>query len=517
MTAHGDGSRASRAPSNQPDGADAQRTGRAQRTAARSILNAVLLIAIVSGWLFLWRGESPRNDAPPDAATPQRAAADASPPPPPQIVTDEAGMRVYRLGSDASRAWCQAHQLPDPPPVDTPERRIADSLTDALHAAARERTGAAFGRVGMICASLWSHRAAAAWLQRAAALDPHDYRWPYYLGIVHQRTGRDHAAVAAYESARKLSPDFPTTYARLGQLHLAAGRLDEAEQALRQYVARRPADSLGAALLGRAAYHRGRFKSAVEYLEQAAARPSYNNFLTHDYLSRAYAALGTDQKAAEHLAKSRALPRQAGLRFNDQLERKLNRAAGSAMPALEAEFKQLAGSTDWARLAGVAERMVAIRPTDTTMQANLAMYYQRLRRLDDAHRVLDRAQRYRPDSAMLHARRSSLYLTQRRPADALKATDAALTGTAADQVRFTALEVRARALLRLKRLDEAETAIRAALDTLPNRPTAVFVLGEILFAKGRTDEALAQYRKTLELKPDFAPAKRRLRSSKGGP
>jgi len=66
------------------------------------------------------------------------------------------------------------------------------------------------------------------------------------------------------------------------------------------------------------------------------------------------------------------------------------------------------------------------------------------------------------------------------------------------------------ALFRLGRLNEAESEIRKALQSLQSDPTIHDHLGDILAALGRKDEAATHWRKALELEPDSAEIKQKL-------
>ena len=56
-------------------------------------------------------------------------------------------------------------------------------------------------------------------------------------------------------------------------------------------------------------------------------------------------------------------------------------------------------------------------------------------------------------------------------------------------------------------IDAAATEFRAAIRCKPDDVDAHFSLGQILFKRGRPDDALAEFREAARLKPDFAPAR----------
>ena len=59
-------------------------------------------------------------------------------------------------------------------------------------------------------------------------------------------------------------------------------------------------------------------------------------------------------------------------------------------------------------------------------------------------------------------------------------------------------------------LDEAERQLRAALKLTPGSAEAATRLGMVLAQKGRWSEAIAQYRRALEINPNFEEARMNL-------
>jgi serine/threonine-protein kinase len=77
-------------------------------------------------------------------------------------------------------------------------------------------------------------------IRRAIALAPSDWRWPKQLADFYDRTGHKDLAIAAAQSAVKLTPDNARAYNNLGIYLRDAGRLKEAEDSLRQAIAIEP-------------------------------------------------------------------------------------------------------------------------------------------------------------------------------------------------------------------------------------------------------------------------------------
>jgi Flp pilus assembly protein TadD len=61
-------------------------------------------------------------------------------------------------------------------------------------------------------------------------------------------------------------------------------------------------------------------------------------------------------------------------------------------------------------------------------------------------------------------------------------------------------------------VERAEKQLRALLARTPEQPFVLFNLGAILEQNGKSTEAAAAYRRTLQLDPKFSPARDRLRA-----
>ena len=418
---------------------------------------------------------------------------------------DADGVRIAVIDSPALRDWCRQQGLPDPPGIERAEAVVAENLLAALGEAAASDDPAAFGRVGQICESLESHGAALGYFARAAEGDPTNFRWPYFSGCVHQVLGRNEEAIAAFDTALAIDPDYPVTHARLGQLYLEAGALDAAEEALRRYSTLRPDDWLGDVGLGRVALRRGEPELALQHLE-AAERLGPDDFQVQNTLGRIYAALGERERAREHYARAAELPQGAWFALRDPLDQELNRSA-SSVASLETQFQQLSASNDWPTLARLAEEIVRRRSGDVTMMGNLAGIYRKMGRFQDAHAILDRAAAAETDQLRLANIRAEVYLAENRYEDTVREADRVL---ALDPEDARGHGVRGRALLMLARYPEAEASMRACVEIEPEAATNWFVLGEALLAQGRLDEAEASYERVAVLAPSYAPARDRL-------
>jgi Flp pilus assembly protein TadD len=104
-------------------------------------------------------------------------------------------------------------------------------------------------------------------LRRRVWLDPNDPSPHRQLGLVLDRLGRSDAAFAELAMADLLGGPDAEGLAAIGQLHLAADRLQDAESAARRAIAMQDDHSEAHYVLGRALLRQGRTAEARETLE----------------------------------------------------------------------------------------------------------------------------------------------------------------------------------------------------------------------------------------------------------
>ncbi len=114
------------------------------------------------------------------------------------------------------------------------------------------------------------------------------------------RLGELEKAEEACAQAIRLEPNEGTHYKKQGIVRDLAGDPSGACEALSHALKLGRSDSATLALLGKSQVLLGRFREAVESLEQAV-RQNRNNLLAHYYAAAAYVDLGSPTKAQEHL------------------------------------------------------------------------------------------------------------------------------------------------------------------------------------------------------------------------
>jgi tetratricopeptide (TPR) repeat protein len=365
--------------------------------------------------------------------------------------------------------------------------------------------GRAYGQVGKLLMAAELYDQAEPHLLNAAALEPSELAWPYFLAHAYRLTFRADEAIAQFEQALRIASDHVPSLVWLGTMHLDGGRADLAEPLLTKAVSLEPRSAAAHFELGKAALASGDSARAVTQLEAAlVADPGADG--VHYALAMAYRARGDEQRAAAHVRRWR----DERLYPADPLMEEITNLLKTAV-AYEIRGTQAMDDRKWAEAASLFREGLKVAPRDATLHQNLgtALYLSGDPRaaeaeFEEAVRLLpgyakalfslgvlmeergrdhDAIERFSnavaADPTMVNAR-SSL-------ADALRRSgklDAAIAeyieivkiDPAASQARFG----RAMALVRLHRYAEARTVLEEATRIHPEQPGLPHALARLL-------------------------------------
>jgi tetratricopeptide (TPR) repeat protein len=203
--------------------------------------------------------------------------------------------------------------IPDPDTASM-QPRVAEALQAARQAVVAASASAdAWRHYGAVCQAHLLLDEAAACYQRTLALAPSDFRATYTLGIVQLLRGADDTEVfSLLTRAAQLSPKFPPTYVRLGDLHVHQGHLKEARDAFSEAVRLDPDFGLAHRGLAQSLLALGDNRAAVTHFERASEILPKDS-ISHIGLSQAYLRLGDQQRASEADARSRQLRPHLGI------------------------------------------------------------------------------------------------------------------------------------------------------------------------------------------------------------
>jgi tetratricopeptide (TPR) repeat protein len=157
------------------------------------------------------------------------------------------------------------------------------------------------------------------------------------------------------------------------------------------------------------------------------------------------------------------------------------------------------------------EGAVALRPEQCPAHLNLARAYRSQKRLAEANREIDAAERLRPDLPLVHRARGQLHLEGHDFDAAVREYEAA---TALESVERSPLAIAndhvecGRIRYQQKRYSDALTAYDQALRIRPDHAVAHYMRGEVLLALGRPQDAQTAFGECLKHKPEFGSAYR---------
>jgi tetratricopeptide (TPR) repeat protein len=471
------------------------------------VTNLVLGTIIVAGAVYLiYPDRAADSSAEESTISTSTPAPPTLPPLPAPIEKAEEGAAVMaRLDQAKLADWCRLAGLPDPPELGWVEKPVARSILLAYSKLADYRSGDTYGELGKIYESMDCHVVAEAYFDLAERAASQDFRWPYYRGCIYQLVGRNEEARAVFEKVESLNANYPVLFARLGQLNLEDGRLGDARARFTRYLELRPNDSLGYVGLARVALAESRDEDALEQL-QIAVQKSAGDFQVNFYMAAALSRLGRKAEAQNWYDAAARLPQGKWFYIRDPLDQVLHQSTGS-LQSLIAYFEQLSTSRDYVKLAEVGEQIIARRPQDTMMLANVAEVYRKLKRYEEAHELLDKALAIQPDMIKVYSVRASLYLAQGKNELALEHAEKALAG---NPNLIESVTVKGRALLLMGRVAESEAPLRRVVEWAPENAGHAYVLGESLRLQGKTEEAIRVYEAIVQFSPGFQQARVRL-------
>lgn len=230
--------------------------------------------------------------------------------------------------------------------------------------------------------------------ERAIALQP-DYAPAYNnLGVTLRAQGRVDEAIAAYERGLALQADYPDLHYNLANALLEQNRADEAAAHLRRSLAGQPASAASHNNLGMALAAKGQYvEAAAQFRAAVAADPT--SALAHRNLGNVLATLGRGDEARGALERAVALdPTDAAAPYDlGSLLLEAGRPAEAARhfeaslaidprsaPALNNLGIALASQGRLREAAGLFERALAIDPDFADARRNLETAREALRR-----------------------------------------------------------------------------------------------------------------------------------------
>ena len=449
--------------------------------------------------------------------------------------------QTYKLGSDGSQKP-QTNKAHGPSPA--PSLGWGSNIQNARLAGAAE-----------LALKHGDRALAVDYAQRAAQAAPNDSQLWFLLGYAARLDGKYQASADAYSRGLRLNPSALEGISGLAQTYSAMGRTEDAERLLKQVIssdAKRIDDAL---LLGELLMKGGDYTTALEGLRRAEQiQPGARSELL---IALCYQHLKQFELASRYLdlAKKRAPD-------NIDVERSLAgyyrevgnypeaiaslKSIRNPKPDVKAELAyayQLDGKqADAAKLYAQAANAL---PRDLDLQLSAAQADVAAGSIEYAGPFLQRATRLDPGNYRLHAIRGEIARLQERDNDAVSEYNAALASLPSSapegplygiQLHMDLMEVyanlknpiaarkqletarkqidalddqgpgraqfmRLRALIEMNSgdLDRAERDIKEALAIDAHDPSSLQIDGDVLGKRGRTEEAIAAYKRILAI------------------
>jgi tetratricopeptide (TPR) repeat protein len=320
----------------------------------------------------------------------------------------------------------------------------------------------AYGELGALYQSQHVNRLAGDCYTNARRLAPQEFRWLYYSAYLAATIGDLEGAIAGYEAARKLRPDYLALTLRLADAWRESDRLDQAAQAYQSVVDSKGLEAAARFGLGQIAQLRRNYATAIRYFERTLAlQPQASR--VHYTLGQALQASGDTERAKQEFAQmGDVLPS-----FTDPLIKSLLALQQGShihfITAMKAARKQDFAAARDAFAAGLARE---------PGNANARVSYAR-----------------------------ALYLTGDR-AQAQRELHTVVSSTPSNAMAWFLLGILA------EEDDDSATAVkdyRAALRAEPGHAGAEFYLGNDCYRHGRYDEAATHYAASVAAAPDNLP------------
>ncbi len=413
------------------------------------------------------------------------------------------------LGSALFWILIPAAKIPvSPPEVDltSASAPLRDLITNAREAVIRVPGSANhWGRLGMILLANERDVDAVLCFQQAAALNPGDFRWHYYLGLTSTALNRD-LAISALTKACGIQANDPMAHSRLGELLLATGNVSESGSHLEQAVrhSRNP-DPRPLQALARVRLLEGKITEARQLADEAY-RLAPDSRMVLEVLARILDRQGEKEIVQKLLQEIESLPDQSLPWMDPYAEQAL--AFRFDASRIENAARTLAENGDSQGAIQLLSTELKKSPNNISLRLTLSQIYVQGQRFEDALGVLNAAQASAPQNAEVRFRIGVVKYFQK---DIPQAAESFRQTLQLKPDYALALYNLAQCCLQLGDQRGAIDAFEATLRISPDQNLARFHLAKLLIEQQRPAEAREHLRKVLDSSPDNADARELLR------
>ena len=395
-----------------------------------------------------------------------------------------------------------ATRLPPTPDLSMLPAPVANEVSRADDVARRRPTAAAIGDLGIVYqASLLPAEALQAYAV-AESLDPVDWRWPYYRGLILEERGDDAGARDAFGQVVLAASDHGLAQFHLAELAFKAGRTEEAEAGYRSTQSAGAAANLADGIPPRRAIplsaHAsfGLARLRLDRGEIDAGRAQLAEIV------RAYPDFGSAQSLLLRLGKTvRTGAVDDGRAYVPPADPWLDVVvARSRHPDLLLKHAALAARAgDTTRRQWLVGRALDANPNGLDVLLEMASMLQAAGRHTEAFDFLRRAEAVAPGDhhTLVEQGKSLSELGRLAEAEAVLRRAVRVRDAAAEYNLATVLD-------RLDRWSEAREHYERALAIDPFHARAMNNLAIGFSRRGEQPRALALYRRAIEAAPDHA-------------
>ena len=396
------------------------------------------------------------------------------------------------------------YRLPrEGPPVPDPDRsamepQVAAKIQEARSAVLdANRSHEAWGRLGMVLQAHKLENDAAVCYQRAAELQPQEFRWHYLLAHGLRDTDPQ-GALAQAETASKLRPDYSPVYVLRGQLLEQANQADAAMEQYQKAAGLDPASALAEFALGRLYLAKGELQEALHHLLRARDLSEEAGTI-HGFLAQVYGRLGDRETASRENRLASELT--ASIAITDPVHYAMQQESVSSITQLERAI-QADRAGDFERAEALYRELIRLRPDDAEIHARFGDTLARQSKLQPAKEQYQAALAVNPRHASAHYGLGNMLNYERDYDRAARHYRAALetrpehVSTLVNLGSITAFQ---------GKLDEAASLFRKALEVDPKAFGPNRQLGQLLVQGKKFREAIPYLRAAIEVKPDSAP------------
>ncbi|MEE8156087.1 MAG: tetratricopeptide repeat protein [Phycisphaerales bacterium] len=395
-----------------------------------------------------------------------------------------------------------ATSIPDPD-LGGVEPQVILKVRDARRAVQRHPSSAkTWGRLGTILDVHEFSTDAMYCYQRAAELDPSDFRWPYLLALAIAQE-KPQASLSSLERAVQLNGNYLPARLHLAQQLTQENRPEEARGHYQAVLEADPTSFHAHLGMGQVLLGGGDLAASHEHLSRAVEiEPMARE--GHSAMSRLFARLGDDTAAEHEMSLARRYPQ--GPSIPDPEHEKVQ-AEGVSARSYNMRGLELTRRGKHREALAQFRRAAESRSDVATFRGNLANTLMVLGQLDEAIKQYGEALRVDPSSARIRNHLAVALVNQGKLSEAEDVLQATLGRWPTDAETHHNLGV---VYEKQGRLDEAIEQFELAIAARPNYALAYRSLGQVLAKADRLDDAITSLLSAKEANPTDTPTYQRL-------